>query len=567
LISFAPRSDAWMSRSSPELAELRAKGDGRLPGGSRPNSRAQRPYYKVRIPEMLLPSLCPVNDVTRVRNMGKPLQSRYGTSMSRSGIGATPTLPATPSASSSSLPQPAQPPPAQSQHFRLPAGTLGIVSQVAIQYAVNPLKDSRLKPSPRYELPVEASPRLGRRKSAETPLEELPLPCRESIADLTTSVSQVLHKPTVALKRSMHLMDGLQTLRCLGSSGADASSRSPTMSPRSAQEETWADPTSPASLLSPQPTAPDTTPVSVRRPKASEEGPTEEDPLLLAVLKDVQDTSQSLLLKMKRIEQAQSMVKRCKGTRHPTNLVTDRVRLVIERKASLLRQVEDRMAEFQAAQADSEQILRSLVERGTAAPEELYGVHQFVRSFTHRGNPAEADRKNFRQFASTFKLPGQHKLLEGFQDIAAEAGAWWAEKAYQEAIAGAGHIPIMQLMELAVSVGADPKEPMLLRARDVLLERLRVRISAFAQDCMEKDDLAEKRAQERNQVPPLGMAATNADRIEAEVFEAIRMGMDKEDPCIEEAQNIIKVLRQKDGERKRLHNRNKRLQEDANKVD
>lgn len=220
-----------------------------------------------------------------------------------------------------------------------------------------------------------------------------------------------------------------------------------------------------------------------------------------------------------------------------------------------------------AAQADSEQILRSLVERGTAAPEELYGVRQFVRSFTHRGNPAEADRKNFRQFASTFKLPGQHKLLEGFQDIAAEAGAWWAEKAYQEAIAGAGHIPIMQLMELAVSVGADPQEPMLLRARDVLLERLRVRISAFAQDCMEKDDLAEKRAKERNQVPPLGMAATNADRIEAEVFEAIRMGMDKEDPCIEEAQNIIKVLRQKDGERKRLHNRNKRLQEDANKVD
>lgn len=248
----------------------------------------------------------------------------------------------------------------------------------------------------------------------------------------------------------------------------------------------------------------------------------------------------------------------------PSDTVVD---FMQERKASLLRQVEDRMAEFQAAQADSEQILRSLVERGTAAPEELYGVRQFVRSFTHRGNPAEADRKNFRQFASTFKLPGQHKLLEGFQDIAAEAGAWWAEKAYQEAIAGAGHIPIMQLMELAVSVGADPQEPMLLRARDVLLERLRVRISAFAQDCMEKDDLAEKRAKERNQVPPLGMAATNADRIEAEVFEAIRMGMDKEDPCIEEAQNIIKVLRQKDGERKRLHNRNKRLQEDANKVD
>ncbi|CAE7753964.1 unnamed protein product, partial [Symbiodinium necroappetens] len=328
-------------------------GDGRLAGGSRPGSRAQRPYYKVRIPEMLLPSLCPVNDVTRVRNMGKPLQSRYGTLMSRSGTGSMPALPATPSASSSCLPlppQPSQPPPAQSQHFRLPAGTLGIVSQVAIQYAVNPLKDSRLKPSPRYELPLEASPRLARRKSAEIPLEELPLPCRESIADLTTSVSQVLHKPTVALKRSMHLMDGLQTLRCLGSSGADAASRSPTISPRS-QEETWADPTSPASLLSLQLTAPDTTPVSVRRPKASEEGPTEEDPLLIAVLKDVQDSSQSLLLKMKRIEEAQSMVKRCKGTRHPTNLVTDRVRLVIERKASLLRQVEDRMAEFQACVA------------------------------------------------------------------------------------------------------------------------------------------------------------------------------------------------------------------------
>ncbi|CAE7195100.1 unnamed protein product [Symbiodinium natans] len=457
--------------------------------------------------------------------MGKPLQSSYAHMMSRtSSTGAMPALPSSPSAAPSQPSQASQP-----QHVRLPAGTLGIVSQVAIQYAVNPLKDSRMQPSPRYEVPHEASPRPARRRSAEPPLEELPLPGRGSIADLTTSVSQVLHKPSIGLKRSMHMMDGLQTLRCLGSSGEEASSRSPTLSPRSVEET--ADPASPVNQVSALPTAPDTTPVSVRRPKASDEGPTEEDPLLLAVLKDTQDTSQSLLVKMQRIEQAQSMVKRCHGTRHPTNLVTDRVRLVIERKAALLKQVEDRMAEFQAVQADSEQILRSIVDRGSAAPEELQGVRQFVRKFTHRGNPAEADRKNFRLFASTFKLPGQHKLLEAFQDIASEAGAWWADKAYQEAIAGAGHIQIMQLMELAVSVGADEKESMLLRARDVLLQRLRLRISAFAQDCMEKDDAAEKRAKERNQVPPLGMAATNADRIEAEVFEAVRLGMDKEDQC------------------------------------
>ena len=543
---------AWMSRSSPEL---HVKGDDRLPSTSRHGTRAPRPYYKVRVPELLLPSLCPVNDVARTRNMGKPLQSRNPTMSS-------PSLPSTQTTPSLAVPShPAQPSqPSQSQRVRLLPG-LSVVSQVTIQCPVNPLKDSRVRPSARYEVPPEAPPRRLPQRSVEPALEDLPLPDRESIAELTTSVSQVLHKPSVALKRSMHLMDGLQTLRGLGSSSVDASSRSPTSSPRSAQA---GHPASPVSPMSPQ-TA-ETTPVSdVRRPKSSKDAPTEEDPLLLAVLKDLQDSSESLLLKMQRIEEAQKMVKRCHGTRHPTNLMTDRVRMVIQRKALLLKQVEDRTAEFQAAQAQSESILRGIVDRGSSAPEELQGVQQFVRRCTHRGNVADADRKNFQEFVSSFKLPGQHKLLEGFLDLAAEAGAWWAEKAYTEAMAGAGHIPIMQLIELAESVGADAKDPMLLKARDVLLERLRVRLSTFADDCMEKDDLAEKRAKERNQVPPLGMAATNADRIEAEVFEAIRLGMDKEDPCIQDAQKVIKTLRQKDGERKRLHNRNKRLQEDANK--
>jgi len=479
---------------------------------------------KVRVPELLLPSLGAANDRTRVLNNGKPLQSR-NPAIIMMGSASEPSLA---TKSSSSLPR-----------LRLPPGTLNIVSQVAIQYDVDPLKDSRPAPV-RYELPPEASPRQLVRKPGDPPLEKLPLPSG-SLGELTTSLSP-LHRPSPQLKRSMHLMEGLFTLRHMNNKEPKDTGRgSPTISPRSEEP------------LQEEPQVP-------KRPKTGDGKNTEDDdPMLLAALKDLEDTSESLEAKIQGIKEAKLMVKRCKGTRHPTSIMSDRTMMVMVRKALLLKQVEEQMAIFKAAQANCEQTLREMVDRGRPPPEELQGTLRFIQKFVHRG--AHGKTGNFESFVASFKLPAKHQLLETFRAEATAAGAWWAEKSYEEAQAGAGCWEIKHLMDLAVQVGADDDDPMLWRARDVLMSRLVERITTLTKDCLQKDELAEQRGKERGTVPALGMASTNADRIEKEIFEATRLGMDKTQDCIVEAEAAVKLLRQKDGERKRLHNRNKRMQE------
>ncbi|CAJ1328474.1 unnamed protein product [Effrenium voratum] len=140
----------------------------------------------------------------------------------------------------------------------------------------------------------------------------------------------------------MHLMEGLFTLRHMNNKEPKDTGRgSPTISPRSEEEPQAGLVCSPSWFTEPQ---------VPKRPKTGDGKNTEDDdPMLLAALKDLEDTSESLEAKIQGIKEAKLMVKRCKGTRHPTSIMSDRTMMVMVRKALLLKQVEEQMAIFKAS--------------------------------------------------------------------------------------------------------------------------------------------------------------------------------------------------------------------------
>lgn len=459
--------------------------------------------------------------------------------------------------------------------FRLPAGTLGLVSRVAIQYEVNPLNDSRVKKSPRYVVPPEYSPRRFKQREKtesqeiEENLQTLPLPEIEQIADLTTSISINKREPTISLKRSMHLMEGLFALRRLNKSDPDRipDSRSPSPSPRPEGElEAGPSVETVPEDINLQASADEAPPKEGRKAKkvAEADDGMEEDPLLPATLKDLDDTSDSLRKKAAGIMQAQVLVLACHGRRHPTNVLSERVLQVIQRKASLLEKIEARFAAFQAAQERCEEHLRAIVDQGAEAPDELLRTREFIRKWIHRpGRPVDADRSVFETFVSSFKLEAKHSALENFRKAGAKAGEWWAEQTSLEAIKGAGHVEIKTLISVSVSIGADSDNPMLLRANDVLLERLANHCVAFSKEMKARDDLAEEKATQRGQILAVGLSSAMADKVDEEIFKAVSQGVQKDEPRIKEAEGISLELREADNTRKRLHAREARLKEEA----
>jgi len=294
-----------------------------------------------------------------------------------------------------------------------------------------------------------------------------------------------------------------------------------------------------------------------------EEG--DDDPLLPATLKDLQDSCKSLTDKAQGILAAQVLVNRL-GKRHPTNVLSERCLRVIQQKASILKPVEERFAEFKAAAERKEELLRDIVDNGAEAPEVLFGSKKFMRKFMHfPGEPIDGDRSIFEIFVTSFKLPKKHGIFTRWLAYGEEIGAWWAEQAWKEAVAGAGHKEIKLLITLSTEIGVKADHHMILRAHQVLIDRLCNHCLAFAKEMWERDQIAEKKAEERGQIVALGLADQLANKLEEEIFKAVEEGGDKlrDEPRIREAQEISKNLREQDNTRKRLHAREARLQEEA----
>jgi len=287
------------------------------------------------------------------------------------------------------------------------------------------------------------------------------------------------------------------------------------------------------------------------------------DDLLHNVLGEVSDTEEILRALEVQLASGHDLVGEVGGARHATSVVSMRALVCVRRKADLLRDVEARIASFKEAQDRAEtEILPGLLANTMQPLPVLSGIRKFISSYTHfPGNPAEANKSVFQQFASTFKLPSKHAALVHLRDLANMAGEWWAEACLSEAGKGMEHAALRRLFDVALGTGVPKDHPKLIRATIILNDRLALRVITEAKKLNDQDELVASRAA----VPQVGPADKAADQIESAIQKAVKEGVPASDERLKEAATIAKRLREKNGERKRLAARQKRLDEAAAK--
>lgn len=356
-----------------------------------------------------------------------------------------------------------------------------------------------------------------------------------------------------ALERSLKKMDGLQSLRRVNAKDASVP-----LSPDAKEtEQTTAEvllPTTPASRRATR-SAP-STPAAQPLVEQNDEG-SEED-LLHGTLKDLEDTSTSLKEKATEIEMIQAVIGRFGGSRHATNVQSIRTLAVVKRKALLLGEVEQRTAEFEAGHARKEEILQDIISGKEEVPKELSGIRQFINSYVNKPcEPVDSDRSDFGAFVSTVKLPSKHLALEHLRRLGLEIGSWWAHTANNEAEKGAQAGALRALMNVALAAGCDPKHPYLFRADEKLKDRLADRVLEHARAAKKKDDMAGAKG-----TAMIGMASKAADTIDGEIKDVVKQGVLDQDSRLQDARKIAKELRDADGNRKRMANREERLKKE-----
>jgi len=280
-----------------------------------------------------------------------------------------------------------------------------------------------------------------------------------------------------------------------------------------------------------------------------------DETLMYGILKDLHDKKEPLRVLEASLEAGLKVVSDSGGARHATAVISSRILSVARRKASLLHDVEARTELFIEAHNRREELVPLIVADKEKAPSELGGVLQFIAAYTHKGQPADENKSQFAKFAASFKLPGEHDALKNLKAIADDAGEFWAKACLSEAEKGQGHAVLRRLFDVALGTGVDTDHPMLVRASRILNDRLAERVLKDAEDRRRKDIMQE----EMGKVPKVGYASDLGDKIEQDIFAAVAEGVPDSDHRLQAALEICRTLRQKDGERKRLEGRQKRL--------
>lgn len=479
-------------------------------------------YRQVRAAEILLPAYGRSNDIARIRNNGRPLQTRE---MPRAS-----SLPAFPSEPTPSAPR-----------MRAAPGALRAVSQVVINYPhVDPRSlEGKKRQQSQYHPDVNLK---MRQKPKELTWDELPA----SELELQAAASPQ-GPPSDALRRSMRLLQRLGEMRRLAAQRRAQPQRLPGTEESGLLDCDGDVPVAEDGLS----------------PTAGQQQQDQAEDMCRATLRNLEDSVASLEETAEQMAAQQEIVALMGGARHATNLLSQRVLSVIRRKLEVLSSVELRTAQIEAAHAQREKIIADIVaDEGYASPPELLDVRKFISSRVHRPcDPVDADRSNFEMFAASFKLPARHASLEHLRSLADDFGDWWAKTACSEAQAGAEYATIKALTVLAVNVGASEDHPMLLRAAVILHDRLAAKVLREAEEAQARDALGAQKAEARGDVPVLGLASKAADTIEQAILKAVAEGVPAGDPRMKQAGEIVKALREADGQRKRMMNRQKRLAE------
>lgn len=290
-------------------------------------------------------------------------------------------------------------------------------------------------------------------------------------------------------------------------------------------------------------------------PEAGRESKANQETLLTKTLKDLQDTSEVLQVQADAISAAQDVVSQVGASRHATNVVIMRSYGVLLRKAYLLQRVERRLSEVEEASTEEarESTLGQLMSLD-APPTCLCGLPKFIKKHTHRpGDPIDADKMDFPAFVSSFRLPREHVTLTRLRQVTEENLTYWARAMHQQAVDGATKEQIEVLMEFARDLGADKYHPMIMKTQEVMKDRIADRILKFAEDAKAKDNQRALTATLKRTVPTFGLATKDADLTEQQILAAEEEGItSKTHPQIKTALEIVKKLRETDGERKRL---------------
>eukprot|EP00930_Biecheleria_cincta_P056421 TRINITY_DN42550_c0_g1_i1.p1 TRINITY_DN42550_c0_g1~~TRINITY_DN42550_c0_g1_i1.p1 ORF type:complete len:777 (+),score=139.46 TRINITY_DN42550_c0_g1_i1:95-2425(+) len=493
--------------------------------------------------QLTLPSSGVSNDWARVRNCGVPLQIKRALSTQSMrewgrpgqgmlyvqpgplvGMSSPPSMPSTPTSLTSALDE---------KTPRKARGMVRKVSRVVLQYpqAVahghpaeevrRRLQEARAQTPEATEHQWKPPPKISRKQVSFVDKADDSLADFSKTGDVHVTSSQTLDNGTntIALEKSIQKLECLFDLRRVGKEPV-----SPGSSPRGLQEEA-------------------------------------DGALLHQILKDLEDTADVLEELKGQLSVGQDLAADAGGARHATAVLSGRTLAVAKRKHELLLACEQRVAAFEAAHARREELLPLIAADTIKPPPEMAGLRKFIASYTHQGgNPADANKSSFAAFAVSFKLPGNHKVLKRLGALADEAGEWWAEACLSEASKGASHAPLRRLFDVAVNTGVEKDHPKLLRAIQIINDRLAERVLKEAYERLDKDTFLADRSTPDNP-PAVGPAGAAADKIDAEVFEAVAEGVPKADSRLKEAEDIAKDLRQRDGERKRLANRQKRLAE------
>jgi len=247
------------------------------------------------------------------------------------------------------------------------------------------------------------------------------------------------------------------------------------------------------------------------------------------------------------------------GSRHATSVITSRVVAVIEHKALLLHDTERQRETFEVAHARRDEILSALVADPATytLPADLSNLRKFVAAYTHSpGSPVDANKSDFEAFVTSFKLPHGHSSLCHLRQLKDIAGEWWADACLRQASDGAGHAILKRLFDVAVHTGVDMDHVKLVRAMAILIDRLAERVLEEADKTQQTDAAMDT----QGGGILVGLASKKADEIEASIAAAIQDGVPKNDVRLQKTQEIAKTLRERDGMRKRMAGRQKRLE-------
>lgn len=493
--------------------------------------------YLVRPAQILLPSANAANDFARVRNGGKPLQTRPQLAERGQGLLHVASAPALLSGGSSPS-SAAAPGEVGLLGPKTPRSTRGMVRKVSKVLLSVPIAD-RLRLLP----PEPSSPPNNKFNNASSPtvtgrLQKSPSNKKVSFLQHTPRPGDMASSryalpaegaPSLALKKSMKLLDSLHDLRRVNVE--DSPSHTTVIAPDMVGE------TLPGSFASDEKAA----------------------ALLHTTLGELYDTEASVRALEVQLGEANRAVTELGGSRFATAVISSRTLAVVRRKASLLQAVEARIVAFEAAHAKREELVPQIL-RGDheEPPADLVGIHKFISEFVHKspsGSPVDADKSHFESFAKNFKLPVRHYQLERLRGLSLQISQWWAETSLRVAEEGSTYEQIRRMFAVTLGAGADSDHPLIFRATKILNDRLADKVLKDAQDRQKRDT----EAAERSEVAQVGPASRHADLIEQALLEVIGEGVPESDPRLTQAKDICKALREADGQRKRLVARQKRL--------